>query len=326
MDGVPDHLDKREGGIIHTALAPVAKKHFDLLIKMDQVLNLTYASTSEGEFLENRTAELGVRREPALHAIREGLFDVVVPKGSRFFVDDLYYEVLEEGEEVPMRCETAGERGNLPIDGSDMMPVSNIPDLTQAKIGRIISAGEDEQTDEDLYRRYQNRVSRPPTSGNAYHYEDWALEVTGIGAVRVFPVWEGAGTVKVVVVSSNGRSPSPEKIEEVYNHIEDVRPIGVDVTVKPAIEKKVDVDAEVLLTGNVSLNDVVDGYIEDLTTIFRDTAFRTDTVRYSRLATLILEQDGVVDWQNLLINDGTQNVVLNDEEIAVLGSVTFSEF
>lgn len=326
LDDVPNHLDKREGSIIFTALAPAAKKVYDLQIQMDRVLELTFASTSEDEFLELRTKEMGISRNPAIAAIREGIFDIPVPKGSRFFVDDLYFVTQEEGREVPMLCDMSGEVGNIPVAGTSMLPVDNVPGLETATIGRIITPGSEEEPDEELYQRYVNRVSRPTTSGNIYHYMQWASEVPGVRIAKIFPTWDGPLTVKVVVVASNGMAPSPELIDQVYEHIEEERPIGADVTVAPAIERAIDVVADVQVQGNATIEEVKQGFIDNLKQLFLTTAFVTDTVRYARIATLILEQSGALDWQNLTINGVTSNIELGAEEIAILGDVTFNEF
>ena len=326
IDDVPNHLDKREGGIIHTALAPTAKKVFDLFIQMDRVLELTFASTSEDIYLEQRTAELGIDRKPATYSIREGEFNVDVPIGSRFFVDNLHYVTLEQGKTVPMRCETAGEVGNIPIDGTTMMPIDNIPGLATAVIGRIISVGADVQDDEELYQQYFERISRPATSGNIYHYEQWTKQVSGIRAVKVFPLWDGPGTIKIMVVGSDGRAPSQEKVQEVFEHIETERPIGATVTAAPAIEREINISADLQLIEGKEVNEIKENYSQELATIFRNAAYQTDTVRYSQLATLVLEQSGVIDWQNFLVNGETSNVELSEDEIPVIGSVIFNEF
>jgi len=318
---VPDNLDKREASIIYNALAPAAKKIFDLFIQLDRVLDLTFASTSEDIYLEQRTAELGIRRAPALKAKREGIFNIAVPVGSRFFIDDLYFKTIESGV---LECESEGEVGNLPVDGSTLLPIDNIPGLETATIGRIISPGTNEQSDEELYQRYMEKISQPATSGNIYHYSQWAKEVSGIRAVRVFPIWNGPGTVKVVVVGSDGRAPSPEKVQEVIEHIESERPIGADVTVIAATEVPIHITADVLIVDGSDIKDVISSYTDELVQILRTTAFVSDYVRYSRLATLILDQKGVGDWQNLKVNGLTSNIELGMEEIAVVGSVTFN--
>ena len=58
----------------------------------------------------------------------------------------------------------------------------------------------------------------PATSGNVYHYQQWALEVSGTGAAKVFPLADGPGTVTVLVVDSDKKISSslPGRTAEAY--------------------------------------------------------------------------------------------------------------
>ena len=51
--------------------------------------------------------------------------------------------------------------------------------------------------------RFYEKVRLPATSGNAYHYQQWALEVSGVGAAKVFPLDNGPGTVGILVVDND---------------------------------------------------------------------------------------------------------------------------
>jgi len=47
-------------------------------------------------------------------------------------------------------------------------------------------------------------------------------------------------------------------------------------------------------------------------------------VKYARIASAILDTEGVEDYSNLLVNGGTANIVIGAQEVAVKGAVTFS--
>ena len=112
------------------------------------------------------------------------------------------------------------------------------------------AGGTDPESDGALYERIHAYLSRPATSGNAYHYEQWALEVAGVGAARVFPLWNGAGTVKVVLVDGGMEPASAEIVAAVQAHIEAERPIGATVTVAAAAPLSINVTAAVTLDGS----------------------------------------------------------------------------
>lgn len=184
--------------------------------------------------------------------------------------------------------------------------------------------GYDTQSDEELYEQILAVIQRPITSGNVYHYEKWATDVEGIRKAKVYPLWAGNGTVKVVLLASNGTSPSEEKVKETAAYIEKERPIGATVTVVGAKEVPINVNATLVLAEGADIEAVTEEYTQLLTIIFADTAFKTSIVRYSRMAALALDTTGVVDWTELTVNGGTSNIELADDEIAVVGEVTFN--
>ncbi|MGG2952087.1 baseplate J/gp47 family protein [Geobacillus stearothermophilus] len=324
LNDIPDEFDKREGSIIYLALAPAAAKLSEAYVALDRVLDLVFAETSEGEYLERRTSEIGVFKKRAIKAIREGIFNRPVDVGARFFVDNVYYVVIEAGTSAKLQCEEAGTIGNKPPEGSVLLPLDNIDGLETAILGKILSPGVEEEEDSYLYARYQEKASKPATSGNIYHYLQWAKEVPGIRTAKVFPRWQGKGTVRVVVVGSDGRAPSQEKVTEVFNHIADNMPIDVDLTVDPAIEVPINISADVTLQPGVNVESVESAYSAAIEKLFSGLALTTNTVRYSQLSSMILDQAGVVDYQNVLINNETSNLILGDDEIAVVGTVTFN--
>ena len=102
------------------------------------------------------------------------------------------------------------------------------------------------ETDDDFRNRILDRVRNPGSSGNINHYIQWAMEVDGVGAVKVFPLWSGGGTVKVAILDSNRLPAAQAIVDAVKLHIEAERPVGADVTVESgeifAVEVIVDVE------------------------------------------------------------------------------------
>ena len=71
-------------------------------------------------------------------------------------------------------------------------------------------------------------------SGNINHYKQWARSVSGVGNAAVLPLWDGNGTVKVVVASEENEPLDEAIVSKVAQYIESVRPIGAEVTVVSA--------------------------------------------------------------------------------------------
>ena len=324
---VPNTIDKREGSIIHDALSPAAAELAQMYIELEINTRLAFASTSNGDYLELRTAELGITREPATKAKRKGIFygnsdtPLDIPIGSRFSVEALNYITVNKistGQYV-MECETSGSEGNGPL--GSMLPIDYVPGLVRAELSEVLVPGEDTETDAALLNRYRLRVQRPITSGNIYHYQKWAIEVLGVGDAKVFPLWNGPGTVKVVIIDSERQPAMPALVAAVVDHIEETRPIGANVTVVSGIGKPVNVTAIVVLAAGYSLQSVSDAFAIALTEYLKDIAFAVNYVSHARIGTLLLSTPGVLDYHDLTLNGTTTNIALADEEIPVLGSV-----
>lgn len=205
---VADDVDKREGSIIYDAIAPAALKLAEMYSSLNVFLNLVFADTADGEFLARRAAELGVYKKLATPAIRKGVFRdsngllMDIPLGSRFSLRDITFEAIEKiviGE-YRMRSETPGTVGNLGM--GTILPLEPIDNLGGAEVTDILTPGTNEESDESLYNRYEIRTQKQATSGNAYHYEQWALSIPGVGGVKVIPTWDGSNTVKVILLSA----------------------------------------------------------------------------------------------------------------------------
>jgi uncharacterized phage protein gp47/JayE len=324
---VPDTIDKREGSIIYDALAPAAMELQLMYIELDTMLKLAFADTSSGDYLEMRAGEMGIERIAATYALRKAFFyaqndvpmDVLI--GTRFTIDNLNYVTVEKVStgQFRLQCETAGEAGNIPF--GPLIPIDYIDGLVKAELADILTPGEDEETDTSLLERYHFRVRQPITSGNVYHYKQWAREVAGVGDAKVFPLWNGNGTVKVAIADSGMQPASSALVATVAEYIETVRPIGATVTVVSAAGKTVNVAAKVVLAPGYALQAVYDAFLTAVDGYLREIAFSISYVSYAKIGTLLLAISGVDDYSDLRLNGVAANITLAGEEIPVLGNI-----
>lgn len=91
---------------------------------------------------------------------------------------------------VSIRCVTPGAAGDLPAESITMMPVQ-IAGIVSVTNEEPTAEGYEAETDAAYYQRFLLRVQTPPTSGNQYHYLEWAMEVSGVGGVRCTPWTRG---------------------------------------------------------------------------------------------------------------------------------------
>lgn len=337
LDEIDDRVDKRQGSVTHDMTRPAALEIEQAYIEADKLLTFGFASDNmPSEYLDLRAAEVGLSRLPSVKAT--GFVTIFgdegreITEGTRVSTGGekpLYFEIIEAGTiidgEVTLKAiaEEGGTSGNVGA-GEITNVVGNLTGITGVTNAEAFEGGVNVESDESLLERYFYKVQKPAASGNIYHYEQWAREVPGVGAVRVIPLWDGNGTVKVVIIDSDMQSPSQTIIDEVYEHIEEERPIGATVTVVGADKLPVDVSATLLLTGDAGINEVTMKVTEEVERYLATIAFKSATVRYTKIAAILLSIPQIVDYFDLTINGGTDNITVGDEQVASVGGVLLS--
>lgn len=327
LDDVPDGIDKRQGSIIYDALAPAALEMAELYSELEVNRRLSFAATASGEYLELRSKDYGLERKPATRALRRGIFlnndgqPVDIPIGSRYASGGITYALQsrEPAGSYVLRSEVAGEAGNQPLGA--LLPLDYMPGLAVAELTDVIVPGEEAESDEALRQRYYARVRTPAAGGSKADYVHWALEVPGVGAARVFPLWDGPGTVKVVIVDSDKRPPGTITVEETASHIERLRPIGASVIVAPATAKTVDVTAVIVPAAGYAVSGIAAAFETLLDEYLARNVFTVPWVSTAMIGTLLLQAPGVIDYSELRVNGGTVNIELGEDEIGIPGTV-----
>ncbi|MFB5674279.1 baseplate J/gp47 family protein [Paenibacillus terreus] len=340
LDRIPDTIDKREGSIIYDAMAPAAVELAQMYTELDINANLRFPDTASGDYLDRSIAWSGIQRKQATKARLSGFFwdkanqPLDVPTGSRYSLSDLNYKVVEKIQKgnFILECERAGSIGNSFF--GQLLPLDYIPGLVRAELTELILPGEEIENDEGLYERYQDKITKPITSANRYQYELWAREISGVGKARAFPLWQGPGTVRVALLDNNMRRPADAVIQEVQQYIdptrdgkgEGVAPIGPVVTVEGATEIAIDVSVNVTLAEGASTESVKEAIETGVSDYLKSLAFNDTLVRYTRIANVILDIPRVIDYENLKVGDlEGKNIQINEDEVAVLGTVTVNK-
>lgn len=323
LDKVPSNVDKREGSIIYDALAPCAYFLAQQNFQLENFLNLVFPDTALAEYLDRAIAGYGVVRKSATAAVRQMITSGAVELGTRWGISTLVYVATEQESENSylVECETPGEIGNQ-YSGT-MQAVSNVTGIT-ATLGEIITPGTDEETDEALRERFYQKVQLPATSGNAYHYKLWALEVPGVGDAKVFPLDNGPGTVTVLIIDSD--KEINETLEDAVSaYIESVRPIGATVTVSSPEATEINVTADILLDGTRTAEQIQKDFGTLLDSYLRELVFQTYRVSFAQIGSLLLSTDGVQDYEGLTVNGAAGNIIINEKAMPVLGTVNLTE-
>lgn len=336
LSNAPTGINTLEGDFFNDAISPAALELRLAYQQLDKVLELGFAETAYGGYLEKIAAEGGIDRKPA--AKGQGIIEVTMLPGSTIHAGDVLatvegnirFKALEtktvdgSGKAlVQFENESAGKLGVIP-PGKEFIAPAAITGFISARNPEQINAGTDVEPDELLRQRYLERTRNPSTSGNEAHFIQWAKEVSGVGDAKVFPLWNGNGTVKVVLLDSNMQPASAGLIDEVSGYIETVRPVCCAVTVVSAGEKVIAVSAKVALADGFILNDVQNALIDRLKAHFMDIAFKQPYLSYAWIGYLILSVPGIINYADLLVNNGTADILFDSEEVPQLGTVSLT--
>lgn len=335
LEKVPNDMDKREGSPIYLALAPACFELAEAYMELEAIRNMTYADTSIGEDLTRRCAERGVYRRPATYALRKGVLNTNVPLGTRFRLDETTYSVTKELESntYELQCEQPGAIGNAYVGA--LLPITYIKGLMSAELTDILVPGEEVEEDESLRKRYFESLESEAYGGNVADYKNKTKAIDGVGGVKVYPVWNGGGTVKLVIVDTEYNKPNPTLIEKVQTLIDPVQnqgegrgiaPIGHVVTVEGVKEISITIASQITLQEGYEWRDVDEGIKKAIRDYFKELCKTWEevegiVVRISYIETRILGVTGVLDIQNTLLNEQGQNLVLEVNNIPVLGGI-----
>lgn len=335
---VPSTMDKREGSVIWDALAPVAVEFVNHYIAMDSVLNETFADTASLFYLAKRAAERGISQKLASQAVLQGEFtpsNLELNIGSRFSCDSLNYVITEKVSDgvYKLTCETAGTEGNIHF--GTLIPIDYIAGLETAELTGLLIPAEDDEDVESLRERYFNSMTSQAFGGNVADYKEKTTSISGVGGVKVTPVWNGGGTVKLTIIDSSFGVPSEELVELVQNEIDPVghsgegvglAPIGHVVTVVGVQNKTVDIVTNITYqtgwnweSAKTYVLNAIDQYFKELGHVWDEQ--ENLIVRISQLESRILSCEGVLDVQGTTLNGSASNLSLAVDEIPVRGTV-----
>jgi len=332
LDDVSDEYDKSEGSIMHDALAPVAPEIYDLGVRIGEILGKRFLDSAIGEDLDRATTEFGVERKAAEYATGTvtltGTADTTVSAGALVASGAAKFMTQEDVTigsggtvSVGVVCTTAGVIGNVGAGSINKFPVT-ISGVTAVTNAAPTSGGYDEESDTVLRERTYSKIRTPGTSGNANDYRNWALSVDGVGGAKVVPLWDGGGTVKVVIVDSNGAAADAGLITDVADYIETVRPVGAAITVVSATTVAIDVVANIVISDDYNSTEVNAAILAAITAYLQTFRLLGTEVSYAKIGAIILGVDGVEDYTGLTVNTGIVNIVIGATEVPVMGDYT----
>lgn len=330
------NLDNREGSIIFNALAGAAAELAIAYIELDNTRNESFVDTASRDGVLLGCKQMGINTSifDANAGTHKGVFNVEIAIGSRWNCDVFNYEVTEFlGMEdsyytYKMVCEMVGTGPNN-VTG-DLTPITDVPTgLSYAKVIECLIEGENEKSDEEIKDFYYDYINSVRSDGNVAQYYQWCSEYDGIGNAKVFPLWNGKNTVKVSILSSSNKAATEELVAEFQEYIDPgitgmgdgIAPIGAFVTVSTATEVPINVSATVKMKDGYTDTSSISTALNDY---FSSISYKKSMVAYMTVGATILSATGVEFVTDLLVNDGTSDIILGAEEIPTLGTVNWT--
>ncbi|MDF2674476.1 MAG: Baseplate family protein [Clostridiales bacterium] len=326
-------IDVREGSYFNDMISAVAHEIWKNYQSLDAIVPIAYVDETSGDYIDKRCAEYGITRKSGAKATTvltfTGVNGTIIPKAKVFLTaDGLEFttnETVTIADGTAMVTASSAEIGETYNVGAGLITrqfvnLSGLSTITN----EVAKGGANAETDDSLIARLYNYLQNPSTSGNANHYKEWALEVDGVGSAKVTPLWDGPGTVRVLIVGRERETVDSTIVTKCSDYIERNRPIGAAVTVESASGLSINIDASVTIDSSVTLAAVNDAFESALRAYLKTIAFETYTVVYNRIVYILLDITGVIDCTALSINGGTENIIIGGDQVPVLGAVMVS--
>ncbi len=323
-------IDTREGSFTNDMISGIAYEIWKLYQSLDAVVPITFVDETSGEYIDKRCGEYGITRKPGSKAAVmmrfTGAEGMGIPAGTVFLTSDgQEFETdaaatIAGGEaSVTATAAEDGEAYNVPAGTitRQIISISGLSGITND----AATGGTDPETDAALVGRLNDYLQKPATSGNAYHYEQWALSVNGVGAAKVTPLWDGPGTVRVLVVGQDKGPADPSVVSACAEYIGENRPIGADVTVESAEGLPINISASVTIDETTTKETVQEEFSEALNSYLKSIAFVKYELVFNRIAYILLDIPGVIDFTSMTVNGGTENIAIGASQVPVLGTV-----
>lgn len=356
LDNVPDDIDQREGSVIYDALAPAAMVMAQQSLSLANIVKQTYVKTAQGQFLDYRAQEHGTARYAATQTeVKAKFLDTDgnpinnVQRGDQFASigeTPIFYTVQKINDDLTgeLTADDPGTAANSYI--GQVLPVTSNDSLSWAEITEIVAPARDEETDDHLRDRLLRADDWIAYGGNITDYLAMLSKISEVGAGQVYPVWNGAGTVKLVIVDNNLMPASVELVKKVKNIIDPtdsesqgygLAPIDHQVTVVAPTPLTVNISATVNIDGThgvdivkAKIKTAIEEYFKLLKQSWNSIDAKTgrgysQTIYRSKILSQIMMVDGVVNASVPTLNGSDQDIALvfnnQTSQLPVLGEV-----
>ena len=349
MANLPADIDDTPGGYAYDFTRPTATEQAELReFYLVRIIMAMFPQYAWDELLDLHAQQVHLTRHQATYAkgyivitgepgteIDAGSIFATPAVGSLDSVEFLTDEDCIIGEDgtvtVAVTADEPGAASNVPAGAVTLAddPDEDIESITNPE---PMEGGADEEDDDSLWDRIAEEYANSNTYlGNDSDYIRWAKEA-GAGGCTVDPCWDGPGTVKLVLVDTNGQPASDELVQAVYDYI-----VSDDDRMKrllPTGCAKLTVTAATTIYVNFTITGLQYESTTDIYQIQRafakavaevfPKAIEQKLLRYNDVRPLIKGLSGVTDFETFLMNGSMANISLHTDEYPAVGTLDFS--
>lgn len=294
------------------------------------------------DFLNNWGLLYGVNRAAATYASGNVTFTgengTQIPAGTQLIgTNDISYStqalgtIVDGAATVAITALVPGASANLDQGDSlsTLLPIAGIDSTVTVASGGLTS-GSDQESDQALRDRIQNRLQKAPHGGSTNDYEQWALSISGVGKVWALPLINGAASANIYAISNDDDNPalSASKIQEIFDYITEPGRKPMPSKVYVSSPEEVALNFDIRLTPDTDeVRAAVEAGLKDLIIRERRPGVQESqssvvgyTLPFSKIREAISTAAGEVDHS---INSPSGDVSYDVGQLPKLGTITY---
>lgn len=325
LTNINSDLAKMEGSTLSNIASGIAIDIAQLYAALSTTEDLVFIKDTFDEFLDTRINEFGLYRKLGEHATGEvyieGVEGTAIDNGTKIEYGGLIYTVIQditlksdvEQNVTQIQADDIGLKYNLNANTEFNLiePNSNVTRISN----RVpFKGGTERETDDEFRERFTIYMTDKATSGNVADYMQWATSVDGVKDARAYPLWNGNGTVKIVIFGNSNTAVDESVLNNCKEYINIKKPIGADVTVVTPTALNINIAATLTLESGAILENVKSEFLMLVNEYFKDAGKK---IAYIKVLGLLANISEVVDIKNLTLNGATNDISVGDEQIAV---------
>lgn len=347
-EALPADIDTSAGGFAYDYMMPTANEESRFLqFALVNAVQMIFPQYASDQWLDLHAENRGITRKAAQpsvgHVTVIGKTGTVVSAGTVFSttsVGDTQSVDFAVTADTPIpdsgsvmcavKCTQAGVIGNVAA-GTIVLKDGKASNVTSVNNESEFTGGTEIEDDESLRARilYIDQTQGASYVGSISDYKRWALAVPGTGSAIIIPASDDTGLVKIVLTDSNGAPASTELCTAVYNYIMHpespelrLAPVNANLSVVAPEKIEITISATVELDG-AAMDKVKEQFSQSLLAYFANVPNEKE-IRYTRIASMLSDTQGVHDYKDLQVNGGTKNIPVGEMATPVIGTITLS--